>query len=1082
MRILSIFLALALAIPALAQESEMRPSRRVVIIAGATPSTLSGIWTEISNTELRDVCPPNGFGGDSYAFFDNCQAVTTAWNSGVMDTRRNRLIVWGGGHGDYGGNEFYAIDLTTGEASRLNNPGIPTAPAGTAPESLVSGTQANSRHTYDGIAYIEHLDKMFVYGGSLSFLGSLSSGTWLFNFATQTWEPLTPTGPTIGAVDGPKSAYDPVSGDVFLHGITTFVRYDPDTNVYTQLASGGTPTDYHLTAVIDPVARKFIMIGNGEAWWYSIAVGSPYTINALSTSGGSAIVSSFYPGLAYHAPSGKILGWRDGNTVYSLDLSTNVWTPITAAGGPTSVANGPFERWSYSPQAETFVSYNSMLSNAKTFRLTTDEPADTIVIHNTSGGTITNRPVSISRPFRRGEIASCVAASVGGTPATTQTDVKNRWPDGSLKFAIVSWVVPSIVSGGSVSVDFTNQATCNNAGFLDEAGMLAAGYNFDVDLTLTGAATRAISARTILDAASFRYWLQGPVVTSVIIEDRTAARAYDVDFGDASKALHPIFEARFYPQGSKVEVGATVENVWASTTAANGMRDLSYSISMTSGDSSPTSEFTHASFNHIGRSRWVKWFWLGADAPAIRIDHNLEYLTSTRAIPNYDTTVTPAESVISGRYTLWSGWDKTLDGDATRIGAYEKALGSGGAADWIGLMNTWDTLYLLTMDDRMWEMTLGNADLAGRLPWFYREADASAGTGDFFDVAGTVATLGRVVSVNARKTETLSDLSVNCGAPYVLDDINTGTITTDDWATSRDHMPDLAYLPYLLTGRYYYLEELQMQAAFIIGHRTGCYSQLYNRQGEAGYLLDSQVRGDAWSFRTLAYAAFISPDATPEKDYFEDKLKNNVALWEGERNLPISYHTKQANWTWAHDNRLGGDTDENFGVPALGIWRDGGSGFIQAPLRTDGFLVSAASPWEENFLLCAFGMARQFGYRTSTLMRYMAEERFHILLDPAATKYLADQYRIPTILTSTNNWINNWTDFKNSYSPIPTNWLTESTADHGYGFIALAAVSFLTDFYVDGYSGADAWALYKTQKPEQSRFESESPKWAIIAR
>src|SRR5882724_309805 len=78
---------------------------------GGIPSTLG--WYEIPNTKLRSVCPPNGFGGSGYAFADNCWTVLEAWNSAAMDTARNRLIIWGGGHSDYSGNEIYALDLNT---------------------------------------------------------------------------------------------------------------------------------------------------------------------------------------------------------------------------------------------------------------------------------------------------------------------------------------------------------------------------------------------------------------------------------------------------------------------------------------------------------------------------------------------------------------------------------------------------------------------------------------------------------------------------------------------------------------------------------------------------------------------------------------------------------------------------------------------------------------------------------------------------------------------------------------------------------------------------------------------------------
>src|SRR5262245_12768815 len=75
-------------------------------------------WLAIPNSNLRSVCPPNGFGGSGYNFRDNCGSVTTAWSGGVFDTTRNRLIVWGGGHNDYYGNEIYAVNLNSNSIQR----------------------------------------------------------------------------------------------------------------------------------------------------------------------------------------------------------------------------------------------------------------------------------------------------------------------------------------------------------------------------------------------------------------------------------------------------------------------------------------------------------------------------------------------------------------------------------------------------------------------------------------------------------------------------------------------------------------------------------------------------------------------------------------------------------------------------------------------------------------------------------------------------------------------------------------------------------------------------------------------------
>jgi hypothetical protein len=155
--------------------------------------------------------------------------------------------------------------------------------------------------------------------------------------------------------------------------------------------------------------------------------------------------------------------------------------------------------------------------------------------------------------------------------------------------------------------------------------MLTAGYT-DVDVSLIGGVTRNISARAS-SMLGLPLWLQGPVVTSS--SSRPVSAVHDVGFGDSS-ALHPIFEARFYPATNDVEVGVSVENTWASYTASKGMRDLTYSIDVNQGQAISTDEFTHPSFKHIGLSRWVKWFWLDRSG-AINIE---KAISATLRLPS----------------------------------------------------------------------------------------------------------------------------------------------------------------------------------------------------------------------------------------------------------------------------------------------------------------------------------------------------------------------------------------------------------------------------------------------------------------
>src|SRR5271168_1286097 len=106
------------------------------------PSTLG--WFDVSGQQIAPNCPPDPSSTGS------CYGVVDAWNSAVVDTTRNILWVWGGGHNDYSGNEIYAFNLNTLQMTRANNPANPTP---TCADAFSNGTPS-SRPTYGGTVYI----------------------------------------------------------------------------------------------------------------------------------------------------------------------------------------------------------------------------------------------------------------------------------------------------------------------------------------------------------------------------------------------------------------------------------------------------------------------------------------------------------------------------------------------------------------------------------------------------------------------------------------------------------------------------------------------------------------------------------------------------------------------------------------------------------------------------------------------------------------------------------------------------------------------------------------------------------------
>jgi hypothetical protein len=118
-----------------------------------------GTWAAVSMNTLADLDPardpdvnPNHPGTPPWR--DNQKAVLGAWNGGAFATRygsAGALIVAGGGHADYYGNELYAFDLGSRRWQRLTNP-YPN-PAFPVEDGIWPDGTPSMPHTYDQVDY-----------------------------------------------------------------------------------------------------------------------------------------------------------------------------------------------------------------------------------------------------------------------------------------------------------------------------------------------------------------------------------------------------------------------------------------------------------------------------------------------------------------------------------------------------------------------------------------------------------------------------------------------------------------------------------------------------------------------------------------------------------------------------------------------------------------------------------------------------------------------------------------------------------------------------------------------------------------
>ena len=346
-----------------------------IALGGPIDDLKPGEWFEVPNSKIRAVVPLEMYQDYEIGRFSS---IIDAWNSGVYDTKRDRYIITGGGHNDYGGNELYAFDVNTLSWSRIWGPSPNISPGGACLETYGDGNPA-SRHTYDGLAYLQNIDRFWMHGGSLyCSTGGPSQATWLFDFDSLLWERKA----NISYSSGLQmvSAYDPVTNKVFVAGRASFqtlLEYDPVSDSWTE--RGDLSIDVAQTAAIDPVRRTFVSLGSGKLFAYDLQQTGTISRQDLSTTGDTSMVSIAYPGIVYDPVSDKMVAWNGGVDVYLLDLDTLVWTRVTPAPTNTVIPTpaphqGTFGRWQYIPSKNAFIVVNSIDENVWIYKLSQDGP------------------------------------------------------------------------------------------------------------------------------------------------------------------------------------------------------------------------------------------------------------------------------------------------------------------------------------------------------------------------------------------------------------------------------------------------------------------------------------------------------------------------------------------------------------------------------------------------------------------------------------------------------------------------------------------------------------------------------------
>lgn len=186
---------LGISILAILPASAMADISRLQSLLAVTPE---GGWVQANTTTYSSAwatgaaaAPPTPGGPAS---------VVIAWSSFAWDSTRNDLLLWGGGHANYAGNEMYVWDGGTGAWARGS-----LSSRVDASSYVVDNAAPQSSHTYDNNVYLPVNDMFLTFGGAAYNSGGVFTsangreGPWL-------WDPTKGDANKVGGTTG--SGYD----------------------------------------------------------------------------------------------------------------------------------------------------------------------------------------------------------------------------------------------------------------------------------------------------------------------------------------------------------------------------------------------------------------------------------------------------------------------------------------------------------------------------------------------------------------------------------------------------------------------------------------------------------------------------------------------------------------------------------------------------------------------------------------------------------------------------------------------------------------------------------------------------------
>jgi hypothetical protein len=239
------------------------------------------------------------------------------------------------------------------------------------PNQPLSEARPMSRHSYDAVEYIDHLNQTIIfrgytYEGIWNFPEHYNpNDTWLYSLDTNKWTWRNVAQRPEPGGNGHSSAYDPETRTVYCLGTDEATwSYHVDTDTWTKLqdhsGSNALIGIETVMAYTSPQRKKIYLLGStypvtNELWEFDI----PTKTWRKLTPGGDTVTARGAYGLVYDSVNDVLIAFGgegpnpsgSATETYVYDINQNTWrrqSPTT--GGPTTINAATYGRFKYDPE------------------------------------------------------------------------------------------------------------------------------------------------------------------------------------------------------------------------------------------------------------------------------------------------------------------------------------------------------------------------------------------------------------------------------------------------------------------------------------------------------------------------------------------------------------------------------------------------------------------------------------------------------------------------------------------------------------------------------------------------------------